>query len=257
MPLLRKAKHGHIVNLGSIAGFETYKGGAGYAAARTLHRTLDVKRLLPDAAGTLAQTFGAQMIPAEYTAKVGYPGLAKNPVGTGPYKFVEWVKDDHLLILRNDNYWNKQGGPYLDRVRYRPIPDDTVKLQSLQGGELDVRITLRDGRVLAADLGIDPVAIRLRNLPAPDSKTVNWLRITSCGLEECINKVVEASRFLDRRKSMPPGRGLGFAVSSYLSGAGTAIYWNDMPHSGPLRPRLRNPFRFSAPVACRQPSSFS
>ena len=60
---------------------------------------------------------------------------------------------------------------------------------------------------------------------------MNWLRITSCGLEQCINKVVEVSRFLERRQSMPAGRGLGFAVSSYLSGAGTAIYWNEMPHS--------------------------
>src|SRR5260370_12028486 len=34
LPLLRKAKHGHIVNLGSIAGFETYKGGAGYTASK-------------------------------------------------------------------------------------------------------------------------------------------------------------------------------------------------------------------------------
>ena len=84
---------------------------------------------------------------------------------------------------------------------------------------------------VAEELGIDPVALRLRNLPNPDSKTVNWLRITSCGLEDCINKVVAGSRFLERRTSMPPGRGLGFAVSSYLSGAGTAIYWNDMPHS--------------------------
>jgi NADP-dependent 3-hydroxy acid dehydrogenase YdfG len=44
LPLLRKAKHGHIVNLGSIAGFETYKGGAGYTAAkhavRAISRTL-------------------------------------------------------------------------------------------------------------------------------------------------------------------------------------------------------------------------
>jgi NADP-dependent 3-hydroxy acid dehydrogenase YdfG len=44
MPLLRKAKHGHIVNLGSIAGFETYKGGAGYTASkhavRAISRTL-------------------------------------------------------------------------------------------------------------------------------------------------------------------------------------------------------------------------
>lgn len=44
LPLLRKAKHGHIVNLGSIAGFETYKGGAGYTASkhavRAMSRTL-------------------------------------------------------------------------------------------------------------------------------------------------------------------------------------------------------------------------
>jgi 4-hydroxybenzoyl-CoA reductase subunit alpha len=84
---------------------------------------------------------------------------------------------------------------------------------------------------VAEALGIDPVELRRRNLPRPDSKTVNWLRITSCGLEECITKVVKGSRFLERRTAMPPGRGLGFAVSSYLSGAGTAIYWNDMPHS--------------------------
>src|SRR5947209_6700681 len=84
---------------------------------------------------------------------------------------------------------------------------------------------------LAEDLGIDPVTLRLRNLPRANSRTVNWLRITSCGLKECIERVAEESRFLARWKSMPPGRGLGFAVSSYLSGAGTAIYWNDMPHS--------------------------
>jgi CO/xanthine dehydrogenase Mo-binding subunit len=84
---------------------------------------------------------------------------------------------------------------------------------------------------VAEELGLDPVELRRRNLPRPDSRTVNWLRITSCGLEQCINKVVEASGFLERRTSMPKGRGLGFAISSYLTGAGTAIYWNDMPHS--------------------------
>src|SRR2546430_11797265 len=56
---------------------------------------------------------------------------------------------------------------------------------------------------VAEELGLDPVELRLRNLPRPDSRTVNWLRITSCGLGACINKVVEGSGFLERRRSMP------------------------------------------------------
>jgi 4-hydroxybenzoyl-CoA reductase alpha subunit len=84
---------------------------------------------------------------------------------------------------------------------------------------------------VAEELGIDPVDLRLRNLSSPNTRTVNWLRITSCGLKACIEKVVDQSGFRKRRQSMPAGRGLGFAVSSYLTGAGTAIYWNDMPHS--------------------------
>jgi 4-hydroxybenzoyl-CoA reductase alpha subunit len=84
---------------------------------------------------------------------------------------------------------------------------------------------------VAEELGIDPVDLRLKNLTSANSRSVNWLRITSCGLRECIDKVVSESGFRERRKAMPPGRGLGFAVSSYLTGAGTAIYWNDMPHS--------------------------
>jgi 4-hydroxybenzoyl-CoA reductase alpha subunit len=84
---------------------------------------------------------------------------------------------------------------------------------------------------LAEDLGMDPIAFRQRNLVKPYSRTVNWLRITSCGLAECVDKVVAASRFLERRGRLGEGRGLGFALSAYLTGAGTAIYWNDMPHS--------------------------
>ena len=82
---------------------------------------------------------------------------------------------------------------------------------------------------IAADLGLDPVAMRRLNFVKPMSKTVNWLRVTSCGLEECTDLVMRASGYRERKRT--PGRGMGFAVSTYLSGAGTAIYWNDMPHS--------------------------
>ena len=99
---------------------------------------LNLKR--PDAALLATLTDRAGMMVSPKTAQERGPELERNAkgAGTGPFEFVEWVKDDHLLIKRNDGYWNKQGGPYLDRVRYRPIPDDTVKLQSLQTGEIDV-----------------------------------------------------------------------------------------------------------------------
>ncbi|MDG6987782.1 MAG: molybdopterin-dependent oxidoreductase [Nitrososphaerota archaeon] len=84
----------------------------------------------------------------------------------------------------------------------------------------------------AEALGLDPTSIRLRNAVKPFSKTVNHLRITSCGLEDCIRKVAEASGFEGKRGKLGKGRGVGFAVGSYLSGAGLPIYWNDMPHSG-------------------------
>jgi 4-hydroxybenzoyl-CoA reductase subunit alpha len=82
---------------------------------------------------------------------------------------------------------------------------------------------------LARDLGLDPVEMKRLNFVKPMSRTVNWLRVTSCGLEECTDKVVEASGYAKRERRA--GHGMGFAISSYLSGAGTAIYWNDMPHS--------------------------
>ncbi len=84
----------------------------------------------------------------------------------------------------------------------------------------------------AADhLGIDPATIRRRNAVEPFSTTVNHLRITSCALVECIDKVVEESGFAGKHRQLPSGRGVGLAVGAYMSGAGLPIYFNDMPQS--------------------------
>src|SRR5690606_2077775 len=89
---------------------------------------------------------------------------------------------------------------------------------------------------IACDLGLDPAELRKQNLAPPHSYTANWLRVTSMGLGACIDKVVEGSRWKERRGAtghrLGIGRGLGLACSSYLSGAGLPIYWNGMPHSG-------------------------
>lgn len=89
---------------------------------------------------------------------------------------------------------------------------------------------------IAHDLGLDPIAMRKKYLVEDGTKTVNHLTITTCGLGECIDKVVDASRWAENPNVKTPEskvkHGLGLACGSYLSGAGLPIYWNEMPHSG-------------------------
>lgn len=60
----------------------------------------------------------------------------RNPVGTGPFQFVEWVKDDHVTFKRFDGYFDSSM-PYLDQVTYRPIPDLSVALTELKTNNVD------------------------------------------------------------------------------------------------------------------------
>ena len=84
----------------------------------------------------------------------------------------------------------------------------------------------------AEQLGLDPADMRRRNVTEAFTKTANHLTVSTTGLGECIDRVVEASGWRQKRGKLPPGRGIGIACSAYMTGAGTAIYWNDMPHSG-------------------------
>jgi len=58
----------------------------------------------------------------------------QNPTGTGPFKFESWTRGDRLVITRNDDYWGDKAS--LDRVIFRPIPDNAARLQALQAGEI-------------------------------------------------------------------------------------------------------------------------
>ena len=73
---------------------------------------------------------------------------------------------------------------------------------------------------IACDLGLDPADIRRRHRHPADTLTANFLRVGSMGLGACIDKVVAASGWRERRGRLPYGRGLGLACSSYLCGAG-------------------------------------
>ncbi|MBU2511010.1 ABC transporter substrate-binding protein [bacterium] len=62
----------------------------------------------------------------------------RNPVGTGPFKFDKWVKDDRIILTKNENYWDKSGGPYLDQVIFRSIPENSVRFLELKTGNIDI-----------------------------------------------------------------------------------------------------------------------
>jgi 4-hydroxybenzoyl-CoA reductase alpha subunit len=85
---------------------------------------------------------------------------------------------------------------------------------------------------IAERLNIDPADLRLNIVAPPDSLTANFLRVGTIGLAECIRRVVERSNWRQNFRKLPFGRGMGLACSSYLSGAGMPINWNDLPHSG-------------------------
>ncbi len=81
-------------------------------------------------------------------AKFG-PDAGANPVGTGPFKFVSWQRDSNLVVEKNEDYW-REGLPYLDKITFRPIPDEDTRLSSLQSGDIDVLQTLRQSTVANA-----------------------------------------------------------------------------------------------------------
>ena len=60
-----------------------------------------------------------------------------NPIGSGPYKFLEYKPDDHLTLVRNDLYWKK---PNLDKVVFKIIPDGNVQTMTLENGEGDIML---------------------------------------------------------------------------------------------------------------------
>ena len=85
---------------------------------------------------------------------------------------------------------------------------------------------------IAEALKIDPADLRLRNIAPADSLTANYLRVGTIGLAECIERVTTRSGWREKFRRLPAGKGLGLACSSYLTGAGLPINWNDLPHSG-------------------------
>ncbi len=102
--------------------------------------------LLP---GNLAIFAGGIVSPAALETEGDEFG--QRPVGTGPFKFESWTKDVELVFVANDDYWG--GRPALDRVVWRTIAEDTVRLSELQTAAIDVanQLDFKDAGKIESD----------------------------------------------------------------------------------------------------------
>jgi peptide/nickel transport system substrate-binding protein len=101
------------------------------AATLVIH-TKKPDPLLP---GRLA-FYGGQIVPKKYLESVGPEAFNAKPVGTGPVRFVSWVKDDKLVLEASADYWG--GKPDFDRMIVRSIPETAPRVAALLKGEVDI-----------------------------------------------------------------------------------------------------------------------
>src|SRR6185312_11743732 len=70
--------------------------------------------------------------------------FTRNPVGTGPFIFKEWIKGDHITLTKNPDYWG--GAPKLESLIFRVIPDNSARAAEMQAG------TIQAGEIAAVDI---------------------------------------------------------------------------------------------------------
>jgi len=121
----------------------------------------ELKRPFAPLLAALAERPGFMVSPA--AVKQAGADFGRRPVGTGPFRFVEWVADSQLTLERFPDYWDK-GKPYLDRVTFRIVPDPTVRLTMVRTGEVDIAtdVDAKDVPALQSD-----AALRLSEVKPP------------------------------------------------------------------------------------------
>jgi peptide/nickel transport system substrate-binding protein len=82
----------------------------------------------------------AHIFPSKHIKEKGEEHFMKQPIGTGPFKFVEWVKNDRLVLEANEEYWG--GSPLVKTVVFRPIPEDATRMAELQTGGVDIAVNI-------------------------------------------------------------------------------------------------------------------
>jgi peptide/nickel transport system substrate-binding protein len=97
--------------------------------------TINVKTKSPTLLHMPALAMGSFQVPLKYFGDLGPDEFGKKPVGTGPFKFMEWVKDTRVSFEANEQYWG--GAPSVKTLIMRTIPEGAARLAALEAGEVD------------------------------------------------------------------------------------------------------------------------
>jgi peptide/nickel transport system substrate-binding protein len=170
----------------------------------------------PDAAllATLSDRAGMMLSPKTFADPAG---VATHPVCSGPYKFVQRVQNDRVVLEKFDGYWNAAKYP-IQRVTFLPIPDATVRLANLRSGSLDMleRLAPSDVNAVKGDanlklvttpgLGYYYVTFNINNGPRSNSvlrdKRVREAFDLSID-RDAINQVIGAGIFAPANQALP------------------------------------------------------
>jgi glutathione transport system substrate-binding protein len=107
---------------------------------------------------SLAHPSGVIISPAALK-EYGSKGIAQHPVGTGPFKFVEWKQTDYLKVAKWDGYWHK-GFPKVDSITWRSVVDNNSRAAMMQTGEAQFTfpVPYEQAEVLKGKANLDLVA---------------------------------------------------------------------------------------------------
>jgi len=97
--------------------------------------TVDITTKTPFAA-FMTRVVLWHMTDEEYFNEVGKDGFSTKPMGTGPFKFVEWVKDEQVVLEANTDYWG--GAPKIKTVIFKPIPETATRIAALESGDVNI-----------------------------------------------------------------------------------------------------------------------
>jgi peptide/nickel transport system substrate-binding protein len=105
------------------------------------------------------------------------------PIGTGPFIYKEWSRDNRFVADKNPNYWRK-GLPYLDQIEFRPIPDTTARYNSLKSGDINLMVTSAEPTILKLLDDGKTGDVQVTRSTGNNDVTLNLINVTKAPMDD-------------------------------------------------------------------------